>query len=48
MHDGAFYGFAELLHGRAFANQVAHAFPENLARGMNVLKLCNLRHQVEL
>ena len=48
MHDSAFYGFAKLLHGRAFTYQVAHALPENLARGMNILKLCDLRHQVEL
>ena len=47
MHDGALYGFAELFHGLAFTYQVAHAFPENLTGGMDVLELCDLRHQVE-
>ena len=47
MHDGAFHGFAELFHGLAFTYQVTHAFPEDLTGGMDVLKLCNLRHQGE-
>ena len=48
MHNRSFDGLAEVLHGGAFSDQVAHAFTENLTCVMNFLEFRDTRHQVEL